>query len=508
MKQYHLIPLLIAALLPAPLAAQDAPVASADPTAILAAEQQKTLDRKLILAVIHRDTTQLEQLLAQGANPNGIIIENGTTTPFTAIHVAVSRGFTPELRLLLAHGADPKQLLPGLHEASPLASAILSRHYLCAKLLLEAPAEGWSARELSFSLKSAITMHCEPLADLLLKHGADINGLQFDNTTCLSSCIWAPYSMACLNYILRNGYRLDAPHHSLVAEAMGIVNLDREGCLDRILQAGYPINARDPEGHSLLSAAVQKGNRDKVIYLMQQGADPRLVDAYGRHLHELAPAGSDIPALLLAQAERLNAEGRPLLPPAKLELSPLLRAIVAGDEAAVRRLLDEGAKDVQAQTEDTPLMLAVKLNKPGMVRLLLERGADPLQKNHTRSFPLAEALMLESYRGLGECCNIIWPQNFTALTEQQQADIAIACAYFGSTARLQQLLNTGLLDKQPALGDFLLIEATIACRVDIAKLLIEAGVDPRQKSSYSYSPWDYSRSRPEMRQLFEDMSEE
>jgi len=92
----------------------------------------------------------------------------------TALHFAAFFGATESARLLLQHGADAAVHATGFGNVAPLHSATASRSIAIVRMLLErgVPVDavqhgGWTA------LMSAAHRGDEPLAELLLDHGAD-----------------------------------------------------------------------------------------------------------------------------------------------------------------------------------------------------------------------------------------------------------------------------------------------------------------------------------------------
>src|SRR5688500_15764390 len=63
----------------------------------------------------------------------------------------------------------------------------------------------------------------------------------------------------------------------------------------------------------------------------------------------------------------------------------LLQAVTSRDEGSVKALLSEGA-DVNARNNSgqTPLILAIVSGQDHLLRLLLEAGANPLLRDHTQ----------------------------------------------------------------------------------------------------------------------------
>ncbi len=502
--------LALAVLLPAPLVAQDAP--ATPPPAPLTAEAQRELDEQLIelCSYAWSDAGKIQALLDKGANPNARLEMERFVYPVSAVHMAAQLGHARSLRLLLKHGANPK--LPDGDRIldTPLLHAVSFRKYLCAKLLLEAAT--WTPEELAYPLKTAIGLHAQPLADLLLKHGADVNAPLFDGSSILAAAYQVPRGKACLQYLIRKGLNLREPSPNVIIAAEGLVSIGEEGCLELLLEAGFDPNTRDIEGDTLLRAACGSDKKAKVAYLLEQGADPRVTDSYGRSLMERMQENKDICELLQLHADRLNAEGRPQPPPPPtLELSPLMRAVVAKDAAAARRLLAEGAEvdEVQAQTGSTPLLMALIFKDEAMVRLLLEHGADIWKTNKHGGYPLGQAISTEGWYGNKRFCEMLWPSDLQQLNEEQVAKLVTACAFTGAGERLQSLIDAGIVDVQNGVITRALLEAVLGDKIESAQILLKAGVTPFMPSYYGkYSTYDYTYCRPAFRELFDSVREQ
>jgi ankyrin repeat protein len=131
-----------------------------------------------------------------------------------------------------------------------------------------------------------------------------------------------------------------------------------------------------PHRHDLdVFEAAALGERRRLLEVLD--ADPALATAEaGDGFFPLALAaffGSAdcVAALLDRGADVAQRAGNPML------VQPLHAAIVAGDPAIVRALLDAGAEvDATQQAGITPLMGAAAAGSVELVRLLLDAGAD------------------------------------------------------------------------------------------------------------------------------------
>src|SRR5581483_6162614 len=164
--------------------------------------------------------------------------------------------------------------------------------------------------------------------------------------------------------------------------------------IDRALELGAPIGAKDDLGRSLVVlAATDAGDLDLVQYLRAKGAALDEPDVQGRAALSFAAANGrvDIVRYLVdagASVDRADVQQR----------TPLYHAVGAGQRDVVAFLLDRGANpNVQDQFGDTPLMVACAKGDGEIAQLLLDHRADPSLKDQEgrtareRSAPGVEA---------------------------------------------------------------------------------------------------------------------
>lgn len=217
--------------------------------------------------------------------------------------------------------------------------------------------------------------------------------------------------------------------------------------LAQLVRAGVDVNGRGPDGLTPLMIASGLGQPQMVDLLLSAGADVHVVEA------------------------RAGA-------------AALHKAALSGNPDAIDLLLKHGAFiDQQGPVlGHTALMDAVVYRHAAAVRLLLKRGARTSIRNHWNE----TALELAHRDGLHAIARLIEERN-----EADAAEIAalplVSAIKSGNTAEVAQLIAAGsdVDARLPMVGrpDDDYTPLAIAAReghVDIVRLLLEAGAEPRR----------------------------
>lgn len=141
--------------------------------------------------------------------------------------------------------------------------------------------------------RTALYERCIPALEMLVRHGADIDGVWDDyGPPIIASC--EGMAPACMRWLLDHGARIAGAAHgttrevqwSAVAHAASFYKW-RPELLELVLERGGDINGRGKEGETALHAAARRGDLAGVKRLLQHGADARLTDASGRRAVEI-----------------------------------------------------------------------------------------------------------------------------------------------------------------------------------------------------------------------------
>lgn len=237
-------------------------------------------------------------LLERGADPFGT--DERERTP---LYLAASNDQLSVLQALLARGCDPNHR--DANGRTPLFAA------------LEHGADAL------------------PLVRALVAHGADAEAMDANGETPLGLALEHPALERWLDW---NGWQ--RPRRPLRDD--DLIHAAKQGAdtaVRRLLELGFPVDARDAQGATPLLHACGAGHRDVAAVLIDAGAD-------------IAASASN-------------------------GMTPLAAAVAARREALVALLLERGAAvDQRLPNEATALMIAAVQGYPDIAERLLDAGAD------------------------------------------------------------------------------------------------------------------------------------
>jgi ankyrin repeat protein len=237
-------------------------------------------------------------LLERGADPFGA--DERERTP---LHLAAANGQRALLEALLARGCDPNTR--DANGRTPLFAA------------LEHGADAL------------------PLVRALVAHGADAEATDASGETPLGLALEHPQLERWLDW---NDW--SRPRRPLRADDLILAARQGAGtATGRLLELGFPVDARDAQGATALLHACGAGHRDVAALLIDAGAD--------------------------LAASAING------------MTPLAAAVAGRREALVALLLERGAAvDQRLPGEATALMIAAVQGYPEIAEQLLDAGAD------------------------------------------------------------------------------------------------------------------------------------
>lgn len=179
-------------------------------------------------------------------------------------------------------------------------------------------------------------------------------------------------------------------------------NCDPETVRALIEKDPKAVRAYDADGFTLLHLAADRGNRECVELLLDNGADINAIDKRKtdghrfRHFTALCFAVNngfdELVELLINRGAEVN-------PAPRVTHTPLSLAVWTGNMKIARLLIETGAEvNKKGNSGLTPLFTAVYVGNPAIAKLLVENGADVNHKAYRRLTPLHWTVYWEKSR--------------------------------------------------------------------------------------------------------------
>lgn len=232
-----------------------------------------------------------------------------------------------------------------------------------------------------------------PMMALFVSHGADVNKVNGFGEQALMFAAWNGHTAA-VRWLLSHGAgaKREAGQWSALHYA---VFAGRGETMRLLIESGADINARSPNGSTVLMMAAREGHLDLARALVEAGADRKAVNEHGdgalewamRHNHlRVAQAISSAPEFARAVSRPREHWGEPIrsaLAPAELERLVKVRALMV-EQGELTDKIDRQiaglmfARDLLAERELPPRVTAIEITasakRAGSERVRLVRA--------------------------------------------------------------------------------------------------------------------------------------
>ena len=283
---------------------------------------------------------------------------------------------------------------------------------------------------------------------------------------------------------------------ALAGDANSLIEAVRSGSIDRVravVNSGADVNARQPDGATVLHWAAHKDDHQTVELLVRAGADVNVANDLGATPLWLASLNGSPTVVehLLRAGARANvalASGE----------TPLMAAARSGSVKTVELLLDHGA-DVDTRESlrgQTALMWAVDQRQAAVARVLLARGADIHARstvwyqlentagntNSSGDFDMAHGgstpLLFAARQGHVETVRVLLDSGANVNDTAAAGTSALVVAAHSDHGELARfLLSRGADPNAAAAGYTALHAAVLRGNLDLVKELLAAGAD-------------------------------
>jgi ankyrin repeat protein len=312
------------------------------------------------------------------------------------------------------------------------------------------------------------------IADLLLKRGARLENSLSDGTNALMLSA-AHYRVQMSRFLLRagidpdirNGEGLTALHHCVnwvqTHFVIGNMEPDQTKIIRAIAEHKGNLNIRDKEGRSALMLAARFRHLPQLDALISAGADLRAKDTKGRT------------ALTYCAVSGKESEAVKLLLKAGATIQ-FMDALQFSDLQAAAELIEEpGAVNTLGPYDETTLMRAVELGDANLVDQILEKGVTPNEYDARGLTALHLALGAVPSSDYGVR---YWTENGSPSNRSRIVSALLARgALVDPIARKASYLGMYWEGETP------LAWATELNQLDVMRILLAAGADPKGKAT-------------------------
>ena len=348
---------------------------------------------------------------------------------------------------------------------------------------------GLGAAERDLRLLDAVREGDTEAVTALLAAGAELDAASADGATALH---WAVYAddADTVRRLLDAGARVDAANdHGVTPLALACGNASGP-LVAALLDGGADPNAAIWSGETALMTCARTGSGDAVEALLAAGADP------GR-----AEPEEHQTALMWAASERHPAAARALIrygadvsARTKRGFTPLLFAAREGAYQSALALLTAGADpDQAAEDAATPLVAATVRGHAALAERLLEAGADPnaAGSGYTALHWAAGSWETELTGPVGIEASRDGEWRATAGLPEGGPELVRALLAHGARvdARVERAPpRVGFGGRRDAVGATPFLLAAREADVDLMRLLIDHGADPRTPNATNMTP--------------------
>ena len=336
------------------------------PTPPPAKDMCKVDDRQLFNAAAKGNLGEVQKLLAQGANKDGVDDEG-----CTPLYIAAANGHLEVVQYLLKHEANKDKA--SNNGCSPLFMAAQEGHLAVVQYLREQGADKDKVMDLGASpLYVAAQNDHVTVVRYLLEQGADKDKASKECASPLF--VAAEYGhLTVVQYLLEHGADKDKADNHGCSPLFVAAQNGQLPVVEFLVEQGADKDKANNKGASPLFIAAFNGYLAVVQFLIEQGADKDKANNDGASpLYVAAQEGQ------LAVVQCLLKQGADKDKAINNGSTLLFVAAMNGHLAVIQHLLEQGADKEKARIDNgaIPFLIAASEGHLAVVRYLLEHGAD------------------------------------------------------------------------------------------------------------------------------------
>jgi ankyrin repeat protein len=305
----------------------------------------------------------------------------------TPLHKMAESGNQKAVAILLERGASPN--VTNKAGETPLVAAVRIRNAALVEVLLKHGAHadakdktGEPILMLAVNNRDIESVRC------LLQNGASANTKNSSGRSALAQVIIEGLGKPLAELLIKHGAETKAvlePAHTLLHVLA--LNHDDDAMAALLIQSGVALESRNSEGETVLLTAVINRREGLTRFLLQQNASLSVQGEFGKTpLHFAAMAGRpEIIRALLDHGAAIEARDNN-------GNTPLHWAPRGENPAVVKLLLDRGAAvNARNAAGETPLFVTAGGRQWDMTQILLQRGAEVNALDRNQRTPLHAA---------------------------------------------------------------------------------------------------------------------
>lgn len=130
-------------------------------------------------------------------------------------------------------------------------------------------------------LLSAMRANKPDAARFLIEQGANVNAMGRKGSTALHLLYWGPVDNPLIDVLLQHGGDINSRDRAKRTPLHMVALMGSDSLTERLIEAGADVNARMRDGATPLHYAALRGFASVVKTLLSRGADPLLCGTYG-----------------------------------------------------------------------------------------------------------------------------------------------------------------------------------------------------------------------------------
>ena len=429
----------------------------------------------------------LIELLAE----QGLDVNIGNDVGMTPLHAAAACGQTKALHTLLKLGGRKSVTKIVGNAGTPLHQAVGKGHKDIVSLLLN---EGCPISIVGSALHCAAQFGQIDVIEMLAERGLDVNIGENDGWTPLHDAATLG-QLESVRTLLRLGGResmtkIAGSHGTPLHQA---VEKGHKDIVSLLLDEGCPITVVDSRDRSVLHYAAQVGQIHVIEMLAQQRLDVNIDDDEGwTPLHYAAVCGQLESVLTL-----LRLGGRESMTKvADIYGTPLHLAVAIGHKDIVSLLLNEGCPINVVNSEGRSVLhYAAQYGQIHMIKMFSEQGLDVNKGDNVGMTPLHDAAACGQLESVLTLLRLGGRESMTKIAGTCGTPLHQAVGK-GHKDIVSLLLNEGCpINAVNSVGKSVLHFAAHGCQIDMIEMLAEQGLDVNIGDDEGLTPLHYAAER-------------